>query len=118
MRSLKNAFRKSMYWTMYSIVNRDLAKDSGTASLELKANTLSWLLCIALIALFFSLESPFFIWSALIVFFLNLLLNRKFIAALLKSGGPSFMAGAVLYYTALYPVAVGTGGIFGVLRKR
>ncbi len=46
--SLRNAFRKSMYWTMYSIGNKDLLADSGTASLELKANVvaycLSWLL--------------------------------------------------------------------------
>ena len=33
-RSLRNALRKSMYWTMYSIRNRDLLADSGTASVE------------------------------------------------------------------------------------
>lgn len=38
MRSLKNACRKSLYWTAYSIANRDLFADSGTASSELKVN--------------------------------------------------------------------------------
>lgn len=115
--SLKNAFRKSMYWTMYSIRNRDLLADSGTASVELKVNTLSWALCVTLTALFISGGSALFIWMGLAVFILNLFLNRKFIKALLKAGGPSFTIAAVLYYTALYPAAVSTGGLLGALRK-
>jgi len=39
-RSLRNAVKKARYWTMYSLANRDVLADSGTASLELKANVL------------------------------------------------------------------------------
>jgi glycosyltransferase involved in cell wall biosynthesis len=115
-RSLRNAFRKSMYWTMYSIRNKDLLADSGTASLELKSNTISWLLCALLLALFVVSGGALFIYAALAVLFLNLVINRRFIKALVSSGGLLFAAGAVLYYTSLYPLAVGVGGLMGVLK--
>ena len=38
LRSLRNAFIKSMYWTCYAIGNRDLLTDSGAASVALKVN--------------------------------------------------------------------------------
>ena len=34
--SVSNGFRKSKYWTIYSIHNKDLLADSGTASWALK----------------------------------------------------------------------------------
>ncbi len=43
-KSLKNAFRKSFYWKIYSLKNKDIFKDSGTASIELKTNVAAWFL--------------------------------------------------------------------------
>ncbi|RME65812.1 MAG: glycosyltransferase, partial [Nitrospirae bacterium] len=39
--SLKNAFRKAHYWSIYSLMNGDLLEDSGTASRPLKFTVLS-----------------------------------------------------------------------------
>jgi GT2 family glycosyltransferase len=115
--SLRNAVRKSMYWTMYSIANRDIMKDSGTASVELKANTLSWGVCVTLTLLFLISGNISFVWAAVAVLILNLLASRGFIMALIRAGGPFFTIRAVLYYTAVYPIAVGTGGLIGLFRK-
>lgn len=115
--SLKNAFRKSTYWTMYSLKNRDLLRDSGTASLELKATAASWLACVILIALYAAGGSPWPLAALALVAAVNIFINRGFIRALLRTGGPLFALGAFLYYIALYPAAVGAGGLLGVVRK-
>lgn len=115
--SLKNALRKSLYWTMYSLRNRDLLKDSGTASFELKANVVSWLLCISLSVLFIISGEPGFLTALGVVCGINLIINRKFIGAINKATGPIFTLGAVLYYTALYPLPVAAGGFLGTLRR-
>jgi GT2 family glycosyltransferase len=115
-RSLRNAYRKSMYWIMYSVKNKDLLADSGTASIELKSNTISWLACALLLALFFVSVDIMFIYSAFAVLFINLVINRRFIRMLISSGGLLFGIGAIIYYVLLYPLPVGTGGIMGALR--
>ena len=38
LKSMKNAFKKSKYWTAYSLGNKDMLSVSGTASVELKTN--------------------------------------------------------------------------------
>ncbi len=48
LKSLRNAVRKSMYWNMYSLGNKDVFKDSGSASVELKTNVASFILNIIL----------------------------------------------------------------------
>ena len=52
-KSMKNAFRKSMYWTIYSLKNKDLLTDSGTASIELKFNVASFFLAYYCCSCFF-----------------------------------------------------------------
>jgi GT2 family glycosyltransferase len=115
-KSMVNAFRKSMYWTIYSLWNKDLLRDSGTASIELKANTLSWSLCALMLVLRASTGWTWPLLAALVACLANLAINRHFLTALFRAGGPAFAAGAALYYTTLYPVAVGAGGIAGTLR--
>jgi glycosyltransferase involved in cell wall biosynthesis len=117
-RSLKNAFRKSFYWTMYSINNRDLFKDSGTASLELKADVASWLICISLLILFFITGETSLLVALAVACGINILINRKFIGSMVRAAGPGFAFGATLYYTALYPLAVAAGGFLGATRGR
>lgn len=115
--SLKNAFRKSFYWTMYSIRNRDIFKDSGTASVELKADVLSWFICTVLLVLFLITGEAALIAVLSAVCGLNLLVNRKFIRSMVRATGIAFTLGAVLYYTALYPLAVAAGGFMGAMRS-
>jgi len=115
--SLKNAFRKSLYWTMYSIKNKDLLADSGTASVELKADVLSWCVCTILFTLFILTGNFVFLAALAIVCGTNMLVNRKFLALIFKATGPAYTAKAVLYYTALYPLPVALGGLVGALRS-
>lgn len=115
-RSLRNAYRKSMFWTMYSIRNKDLLADSGTASIELKSNAISWLLCALFITLFIVSGRVILIYAASAVLFINLFINMRFIKALVSAGGIVFSAGAVLYYTLIYPLAVDFGGLIGTFR--
>jgi GT2 family glycosyltransferase len=116
-RSLKNAFRKARYWTMYSVENSDLARDSGTASLGLKANTLSWLVSILLLLLFAASGKLSLIVTLLVVCGVNLLMNGGFLIALYRARGVGFGTGGVLYYTALYPLPVCAGAVVALMRK-
>jgi glycosyltransferase involved in cell wall biosynthesis len=118
MGSLRNAIRKSKFWTMYSMRNKDLMKDSGTASVELKVNTLCWPLCAALLALYAKGGHGLYALAALFVFMANMMVNRNFLRAILNAAGPAYAIKAVLYYALVYPVAVGTGGLLGTFQRR
>lgn len=115
--SLRNAFRKSSYWTAYSIKNKDLIRDSGTASIELKVNSLSWLIGLTLIASYYLTGSVPMLYGALSVSAVNLVFHWRFIAALLHAESSAFFpAAAWIYYSLIYPVPVLTGGLTGVLK--
>ncbi len=129
-RSLANAYRKSRYWTLYSLGNRDLMADSGTASRELKINVAAWGVSVLLVLLGLLLwgagsepamseagaSSPVaLLVTALVVQIANLLEQRQLLAAFARSGGPLFAVAAGLYYTLLYPLPVGLGAVRGVL---
>ncbi len=115
-RSLTNAFRKSMYWMIYSLGNRDMLADSGTASRELKANV--GLYFASLILLTAGILSETFILHSLLpfIFLLNITINRRLIEAFYKAGGIKFSVAAALYYFFVYPLAVGVGVISGLIR--
>lgn len=113
-KSLRNAFRKSKYWIAYSMGNRDLMADSGTASVELKFNVL----CSSLIW-FFSLclviaPVTFFLACMIIVFSFDLAVNRSLIRAFFREKGSAFGIKATLYYSLFYPIAVAAGGAAGM----
>ena len=115
-KSMLNAFRKSMYWTAYSINNRDLLKDSGTASLGLKLNTLIWF--INILVLLSSIWTGEVIVLLVLVFtlILNTTWNRRLLLAFYKAGGSWFFTTATAYYMLVYPVAVGLGGVTSLLK--
>lgn len=115
-RSLKNAVRKSMHWVVYSLGNKDIFKNSGTASLELKINVLSLFLCLLCLTLYFYFKSPLLLALMVLIFGLNLFVNRHFLMAIFKAKGVSFTIMAMLYYMTLYGMAVGVGSFTGVLR--
>ena len=113
LKSMRNGIRKSKYWSIYSIKNRDLLSDSGTASLEFKFNVLACFLGILLVLAGILLERMAFILPVLLLFGANLYLNRNLVAAFHRTRGPFFAIFALLYYTLVYPFAVGIGVFSG-----
>ena len=114
-KSLRNAYRKSHYWIMYSLSNRDLLSDSGTASKELKVNVLSYFLIILSLLLY-----PVFLSSSFLIFPLflsvfNLFMNKNLLRAFYHAKGLFFALPASLYYTLIYPLAVGAGSFTGMI---
>lgn len=114
-KSLRNAFRKSKYWIAYSIGNRDLTADSGTASIELKFNVL----CSSLIWFFFLCliiaPDTFFLVCMIIVFTFDLAVSRALIRAFFREKGLAFCLMATLYYALIYPLAIAAGAAAGMV---
>ena len=115
-KSLKNAVKKSKYWTMYSLVNKDLLKDSGTASLELKVNVTVYFTSIMLFLLYGITGMTAVIAFILFLFLFNLSVNKKLFAAFLRARGLCFLFMAMSYYMMVYPIAVGVGASAGAIR--
>jgi glycosyltransferase involved in cell wall biosynthesis len=115
-KSLRNAFRKSRYWIMYSLGNKDVFKDSGTASRELKVNVLSYFLTLLFLLLYFSLANRIFLLLPLAIICSNLYVSRKLLRAFYRTKGALFAIPAMLYYTMLYPAAVGAGSFTGMVQ--
>jgi glycosyltransferase involved in cell wall biosynthesis len=113
-KSLRNAFRKSRYWTSYSLKNRDLFHDSGTASLELKTNVASLFFGVVFIMIAIASGKELLLIPAVLLFLLNISVNRNLFAAFYRAGGLSFALFAAFYYMLVYPVAVGTGSLAGM----
>ena len=116
-KSFRNGIRKTKYWSIYSIKNKDLLSDSGTASQEFKFNVLS---CFAnLIFLFLALLLNNWVVTVPVLFLYgtNLYLNRNLIRAFIKTRGSYFAISAVLYYTFLYPFAVGIGAFSAIFSQ-
>ena len=114
--SLRNAFRKSMYWTLYSLRQRDLLADSGTASLGLKANVVAYAASLSLLALALFTGEPLWAAAAAAALGLNLYANRGLLAAFHRARGLPFALAAGLYYLLVYPLPVGAGATAGLLR--
>ncbi len=112
-RSLANALRKSRYWVRYSLGNRDLLADSGTASIELKFNVAAFFLgTVALTAAFLGYGVGLYAAAALAA--ANLFISRGLLRTFREAGGPRFALGAALYYVAVYPLPVGAGTVAGL----
>lgn len=113
-RSLRNGMRKSRYWTRYSLQNRDLLADSGTASRGLKMNVLAWLASASLAGGAALLSAPGLLAMIPMLPGASALANRSLLAAWHRTGGPAFGAAAAAYYLLVYPAAVATGGLLGL----
>ncbi|MBF0558213.1 MAG: glycosyltransferase family 2 protein [Nitrospirae bacterium] len=114
-KSFLNAYRKARYWTIYSIRNRDMLADSGTASRELKVNGISYLACLLFLLLsVVTLDSAWLIMAAVFTG-LNIFAGRGLLAQFRKTGGPLFALKAALYYLLLYPLPVLAGSLSGVM---
>lgn len=115
-KSLKNAFRKSLYWTIYLLKNKDILTDSGTASYELKINVATLFLNALLTMLFFYFKNTAFLISIFAIYAVNLVVSRGLIKAFYKAKGLSFVISATLYYTLIYPLPVSAGAISGIVK--
>ncbi|HWR57449.1 MAG TPA: glycosyltransferase [Thermodesulfovibrionales bacterium] len=115
-RSLKNAFRKAKFWTIYSMGNNDLMSDSGTASRELKINGVSFVASALFLFLFVLSGKGGFLFGLLPVSLLNLLSSSRLIEAFYRTKGFCFACCATIYYMTLYPLAAGTGAVAGALQ--
>jgi len=113
MKSLGNGFRKSLFWTKYSLGNRDILADSGTASKELKLNVILYPTEAVAIIFFLISGKGYFLLLTVCLFILNLLSSRRLIMAFYRAKGFFFALEAALYYTMIYPLAVGSGAIIG-----
>lgn len=112
-KSMKNAFKRSKVWTMYSLTNKDVFKDSGTASRGLKFNVFAYFTSIFL-ALICIAGTDVALAGILFLAVLNVHLNRGLLAAFYKTKGFFFTVKAGAYYFLIYPLAVGLGSLTGM----
>lgn len=115
LKSMRNAFRKTKYWVMYSLKNKDLLNDSGSASTELKTNVVFYFLNLLSIILWTILKKPVFLYILLILSMLNIVVNRRLLKIFFETKGILFGMQAFLFYTMLYPLPVGSGTIAGII---
>ncbi len=114
-KSLRNAVKKSKYWTGYSLGNSDLTNDSGTASRELKFNVASSCMSWILLLCYLISRESFFLFCMLIVTTLNIISSRGLLHAFFRAKGWPFGIRAALYYCVVYPLPIVAGGISGTL---
>lgn len=112
--SLKNAYKKSKLWTMYSLGNRDLLKSSGTASIGLKFNTLVYF-SAAFLLLASVFYGPILLAPLPVLAALNVYLNSGLLRAYHRARGAMYALRAAAYYFLVYPLAVGMGAAAGVI---
>lgn len=114
-KSIQNAIKKSKYWTMYSLHNRDVMKDSGAASYELKIDVFSQ----SLIALFVLLTLIFKFWLLLIpaamLYIVNSVSSIRLFSLMRRQKGWGFLLKAMGYYQFVYPYIVAWGSFRGML---
>lgn len=117
-KSLRNAYHKAKFWVVYSLANRDLFKDSGTASFEMKTNVTIFYLLLLLFCTWVLLPGIILPQSLPLLFAGNLVVSRRLMTRFCRTGGPFFALLAVGYYLLVYPLAVGAGTFSGLCQKQ
>lgn len=117
-KSFRNAYVKSRFWVVYSLYNRDLFNDSGTASIELKTNVLLFYLLLLAFCAWFLFPGAVPLAALPALFFINALASHRLLALFLRTGGPLFGVLASAYYMLVYPLAVGGGALSGLLTQQ
>ncbi len=113
LRSLKNAFKKSLYWCIYSLKNSDLFSDSGTASIELKMTSVFYIFFVLLLAA--SFLWPGYLIGVVITLGGAIVINRGLYKKFYKNHGLLYTIGAVLYMSFVYPASVLMGAMLGTV---
>jgi glycosyltransferase involved in cell wall biosynthesis len=116
--SFSNGFRKAKYWTIYSIHNKDLLADSGTASRALKLDVAALFGSVLAALLVLSTGNAWFSVIIAVLMALNITVNRDLMRAFYRARGLAFALAASAYYLLVYPLVVGGGGLAGILSYR
>lgn len=114
-KSMKNAYRKTKYWVVYSMGNKDLFKDSGTASVELKFNVFVCFTSLFLAACSLLMNTPGIGLAALPAVFTNIWINRRLFAAYRRAKGMPYAAAAAAYYMSFYAISIGMATLSGII---
>ncbi|MCP4379647.1 MAG: glycosyltransferase [bacterium] len=111
--SIRNGFKKAKYWTIYSIHNKDLLADSGTASRAFKLNVVALFGSVLAALLVLISGNAWFAVIIAVLTVLNISVNREQVRVFFQARRRAF--GFVVYYLLIYPLAVGAGGLAGIL---
>ena len=114
--SIRNAFKKSYYWCLYSLRVKDMFVDSGCASLELKADVALNFLGIILLILSLFLQDSMLLYPLPAVLLLNAYVNRGLIKAFHRTKGGVFALLAFLYYAVIYPLPIGFATVSAIIK--
>lgn len=114
--SIRNAFRKSYYWCLYSLRVKDMFVDSGCASIELKADVALNFLSVLFLVLWSFTQNTIFLTLLPALFLLNAFINRGLIRAFQRTNGTLFAVKAFLYYSIIYPLPIGVATITAILK--
>lgn len=115
-KSVKNAIKKSKYWTMYSLNHKDVTKDSGAASYELKINVLTQSLNVLLTAAALATRMWWLLVPAILLYALNVAASFRLFRLIEQERGWWFLARAMAYYQFVYPFVVAYGAFLGMLK--
>lgn len=117
-RSMRNGYRKSKFWARYSLMNRDLFADSGTASFELKASVLLFHMLILHSLGWIMLPGVIPAAAILVLVFINILVCHRMLGLFYSSGGVLLSIKAAGYFMLVYPMAVSAGIFSGLLSRK
>lgn len=115
-KSVKNAIKKSKFWTMYSLKNRDVMKDSGAASHELKVNVFTQMLNLALLAAAAMTRIWWLLLAVPVLYLINIIANYHFLQLVKKERGAWYLVRVLAYYQLVYPFVVAYGSLVGTLK--
>ncbi|GBE57165.1 putative glycosyltransferase EpsJ [bacterium BMS3Abin01] len=115
-KSVKNAVKKSKYWTMYSLKNRDVMKDSGAASYELKTNVGTQALNLGLLVALLLTGKWWLLLPMAALFLANLAVSFRLLLLIKREQGWWFLARAMAYFMLVYPIVVAYGSGVGTLK--
>lgn len=115
-RSIRNAVKKSKYWTMYSLKRRDVMKDSGAASHELKVNVTTQVLNLVLVVLALATRVWWLLLPVPLLYGVNVGASFRLFQLMRRERGWWFLLRALGYYQFVYPVAVAYGSFIGTLK--
>ena len=113
--SLRNAARKVRFWIRYSLANRDLFADSGTASRGLKIAGALAGLCWLGVAAAALLRVPALLWPVPLCILAAIGANGGLVRAFHAAGGFLFATMATAYLVLVYPMAIAVGAAQGLL---
>ena len=115
-KSVMNAVKKSKYWTMYSLHNRDVTKDSGAASYELKVNVGTQMINLGLFVIAVAARSWYPLVGAAFLYGVNTAVSARLLLLIKEEKGWLFLLKAMGYFQFIYPYVVAYGSFMGILK--